>query len=116
MADEQQLIPDSPNTWDSGRYDWPASAQPSAPVQAQAAGPERSMVPAPIVRRAKAIWLYFIAVGALAVVSVLSVIGILILAGLQRTVPGELTTLAATALGGLVAMVAVTQVGSGDGQ
>jgi hypothetical protein len=73
-------------------------------------------VPAPVLQKKGAIWLFHVAVGALAIVSVISVIAIWALASHDRTVPGELTTLAATALGGLVAMVATQQSGGGNGQ
>jgi hypothetical protein len=108
-----EIIPDSPNAWDSGRYDFPEAAKPQPQPPALVPQPA-SAVPAPILKQNGAIWLYHIAVGALALVSVLSVVGILLLAYAGRVVPGELTTLAATALGGLVAMVATQQAGGGN--
>ena len=67
-------------------------------------------LPEPIIKRREAITLYFIAVGALALIAVLAVIGGLLLAWAGKQAPGEIWAFAGIAVGGLVALV------SGDKQ
>lgn len=72
--------------------------------------PEPAALPSEIVKRREAISLYFIAVGALAVIAVLAVLGGLLLAWAGKQAPGEIWAFAGIAVGGLVALV------SGDRQ
>jgi hypothetical protein len=69
-----------------------------------------AQVPVEILKDKRAISLYWLAVGSLAVVPVLAVAGLLLLAALGRVEAGQVITLiataASTALGGLVGMVA----------
>lgn len=64
-----------------------------------------SSVPAQILRRAGALGLYKVAVWALAVVVLLTVLGIIVLAIMGREAPAMLGSLGTTALVGLVAML-----------
>lgn len=77
-----------------------------------------STLPKEVLKDKRAISLYWIAIGALAVVPVLAVLGLLVLAGLGREVPNTIVTLvgsaASTALGGLVMMVATQGGGNGE--
>lgn len=66
---------------------------------------EPQSIPEPIVKRKEAINLYFIGVGALALVSVLTVLGGLLLAWADKPVPGELWAFAGVALGALSGMI-----------
>lgn len=79
--------------------------------------PAKSALPEPVLKDKRAISLYWIALGALAAVPVLTVMGLLLLAGIGRDVPETIVTLlgtaASTALGGLVGMVATNGSGSG---
>ena len=72
--------------------------------------PEPAALPSEIAKRRDAISLYFIAVGALAVIAVLAVLGGLLLAWAGKQAPGEIWAFAGIAVGGLVALV------SGDRQ
>lgn len=69
-------------------------------------------VPPKILEDKRAITLYWMAVGSLALVPVIAVVGLLLLAALGRVEAGQVITLiataASTALGGLVGMVAAT--------
>jgi hypothetical protein len=67
--------------------------------------PQKSFLPAEILRKAGALDLYKVAVWCLAAVSVLTVLLIGVLAIMSRDVPPELSALGTTALVGLVAMV-----------
>ena len=67
--------------------------------------PEPAALPSEIVKRREAISLYFIAVGALAVIAVLAVLGGLLLAWAGKQAPGEIWAFAGIAVGGLVALV-----------
>jgi hypothetical protein len=66
-------------------------------------------IPVEVLKRREASWLYLLAVGALALIGVLSVLGALILAWGGKTVPGEVWTVVGIAVGGLVAMVGQNQ-------
>ena len=66
---------------------------------------EPQSIPETILKQKTAINLYMIAVAALALIGVLSVVGALVLAWGGRTVPGEVWTVTGIAVGGLVAMV-----------
>lgn len=70
---------------------------------------EPQALPEEITKRREAINLYFIAVGALALVSVLLPIMGLLLSWTGAAVPGELWTFAGMALGALAGMVAQRQ-------
>jgi hypothetical protein len=74
-------------------------------------GPEKASMPAQILKRARAIDLYLVAVWALAIVAALATFGCLLLASLGREESNQLATLGSTALVGLVAMLR-----AGDGQ
>ena len=67
-------------------------------------------VPIQVLKDKRAITLYWMAVGSLALVPVIAVVGLLLLAALGRVEAGQIITLiataASTALGGLVGMVA----------
>lgn len=82
---------------------------------------ERAQAPLPeqVLKDKRAISLYWIAIGALAAVPVLAVVGLLLLAGFGREVPVAIITFigtaASTALGGLVGMVATQQGGANGG-
>ena len=67
-------------------------------------------IPDQILSQPQSINLYFVAVIALATIGVLAVVGGLLLAWADKTVPGEIWTFAGLAVGGLVALV-----GSGKG-
>lgn len=73
---------------------------------------DRAAAPLPdqVLKDKRAISLYWIAIGALAAVPVLAVLGLLLLAGFGREVDVAIITLigtaASTALGGLVSLVA----------
>lgn len=67
--------------------------------------PQPANLPPEIVQNPKSINLYTIAVVALAAISVLAVLGGLLLAWAEKTVPGEVWTFAGIAIGGLVALV-----------
>ncbi len=77
--------------------------------------PAAAPLPEEILKDKRAISLYWIAIGALAAVPVLSIVGLLLAVFMGREVPVAIITLigtaASTALGGLVSMVA-TQVDS----
>ncbi len=66
-------------------------------------------LPAEILKRKEALNLYLIAVGALAIIGVLSVLGGVILAFAGKAAPGEVWTLGSIAVGGLVALAAGTK-------
>lgn len=68
-------------------------------------------LPAEILKSKEAISLYQIAVMALAVIGVLSVLGGVVLAFAGRQAPGEVWTLGSIAVGGLVALAAGTTKG-----
>ena len=74
--------------------------------------PEPAALPSEIVKRREAISLYFIAVGALAVIAVLAVLGGLLLAWAGKQAPGEIWAFAGIAVGGLVALVSGDRQGS----
>lgn len=61
-------------------------------------------LPEPIIKRREAITLYFLAVGALALIAVLAVIGGLLLAWAGKQAPGEIWAFAGIAVGGLVTL------------
>lgn len=67
--------------------------------------PERAAMPAEIVKRPGAIELYRVAVLALAIIGGLGLLGVLVLAGLGRTVPDSAIVLASVAVGALAGMV-----------
>lgn len=77
--------------------------------------PAAATLPEEVLKDKRAISLYWIAIGALAAVPVLSILGLLLAVFIGREVPVAIITLigtaASTALGGLVSMVA-TQGGS----
>mgnify|MGYP000904666413 FL=1 len=62
-------------------------------------------IPQEVISRKNSTWLYMVAVGALAAISILSVLGAIVLAWGGKSVPGEVWTVTGLALGGLVAMV-----------
>ena len=62
-------------------------------------------IPQEVISRKNSTWLYMVAVGALAAISILSVLGAIALAWGGKSVPGEVWTVTGLALGGLVAMV-----------
>lgn len=62
-------------------------------------------IPQEVVKRKESTLLYMVAVGALAAISILSVLGAIVLAWGGKSVPGEVWTVTGLALGGLVAMV-----------
>ena len=62
-------------------------------------------LPAPIIKRREAIPLYILAVGALALIAVITVIGGMLLAWAGKQAPGEIWAFAGIAVGGLVALV-----------
>ncbi|MBK8772686.1 MAG: hypothetical protein IPM06_19975 [Rhizobiales bacterium] len=64
-----------------------------------------AQIPAEILKDKRGFSLYFVAVVALAAIGVLAVLGGLLLAWADRTVPGEIWTFAGLAVGGLVALV-----------
>lgn len=66
----------------------------------QAAG-----IPEPILKQRRALDLYLIAVGALAVMGVLSIVGAMLLAAFGRAVPGEVWTVVGLAVGALSVML-----------
>lgn len=66
-------------------------------------------IPQEVVKRKESTWLYLLAVGALALIGVLSVVGALVLAWGGKTVPGEVWTVVGIAVGGLVAMIGQNQ-------
>lgn len=66
-------------------------------------------IPVEVVKRKESTWLYLLAVGALALIGVLSVVGALVLAWGGKTVPGEVWTVVGIAVGGLVAMIGQNQ-------
>lgn len=58
-------------------------------------------IPEPILKQKAAINLYLIAVGALAAVVVLAIVGAMLLASFGKSVPGELWTVVGLAVGAL---------------
>ncbi len=74
------------------------------PNEVQAQG-----IPVEVLKRKEASWLYLLAVGALALIGVVSVLGALVLAWGGKTVPGEVWTVVGIAVGGLVAMIGQNQ-------
>lgn len=66
-------------------------------------------IPVEVLKRKEASWLYLLAVGALATIGVVAVIGALVLAWGGKTVPGEVWTVVGIAVGGLVAMIGQNQ-------
>lgn len=79
--------------------------------------PAAAQLPKEVLRDKRAISLYWIAVGALAIVPILSIGGLLLAVFLGREVPVAIITLigtaASTALGGLVGMVATQGANNG---
>lgn len=67
--------------------------------------PTKSFLPSEIVRKARAIDLYLVAVWALAIVAGLAAGGCILLALMGRQESSQLATLGSTALVGLVAML-----------
>lgn len=80
------------------------------PMTDQPVKPAADSLPPEILKRREAINLYFLAVGALALIAVLAVLGGLLLAWAGKQAPGEIWAFAGIAVGGLVALV------SGDRQ
>jgi hypothetical protein len=64
-----------------------------------------AQIPGEILADKRGFSLYFVAVIALAAIGVLAVLGGLLLAWADKTVPGEIWTFAGLAVGGLVALV-----------
>jgi hypothetical protein len=62
-------------------------------------------IPEPILKQRQAINLYLIAVGALAVMGVLSIVGAMLLAAFGKAVPGEVWTVVGLAVGALSVML-----------
>lgn len=71
-------------------------------------------LPRQILRRAEAITLYQVAVGALALLSVIGVLGVLVLAWAGREAPGGIWTILGLCVGGLVGLLAGEQAKTGD--
>lgn len=68
--------------------------------------PQPASLPEPILKDKRAITLYQIAVLALAAIGVITVLGAIVLAAFNRTMPDYVVALASVAVGGLVALVA----------
>jgi hypothetical protein len=66
---------------------------------------EPSAIPDVILKQKRAIDLYLIAVIALAIIGVLSIVGAMILAAWGKTVPGEVWTVVGIAVGALSVML-----------
>jgi len=66
---------------------------------------EPSAIPDVILKQKRAIDLYLIAVIALAIIGVLSIVGAMILAAWGKAVPGEVWTVVGIAAGALAAML-----------
>lgn len=66
---------------------------------------EPSAIPDVILKQKRAIDLYLIAVIALAIIGVLSIVGAMILAAFDKTVPGEVWTVVGIAVGALSVML-----------
>ncbi len=62
-------------------------------------------LPVEVLKRKESSWIYLLAVSALALIGVVSVVGALVLAWGGKTVPGEVWTVVGIAVGGLVALV-----------
>lgn len=81
--------------------------------------PAAATLPEEVLKDKRAISLYWIAIGALAAVPVLSILGLLLAVFIGREVPVAIITLigtaSSTALGGLVSMVATQGGGSNNG-
>jgi len=67
--------------------------------------PQAAQLPAEIVKDKRAINLYMIAVGALALMGLLAIVGAIILAFVGKTVPGEVWTVVGLAVGALAALL-----------
>lgn len=67
--------------------------------------PQAAGVPGEILKDKRAINLYMIAVGALALIVLLAIVGAIVLALFGRTMPGEVWTVAGLAAGGLASML-----------
>ena len=67
--------------------------------------PQAAGIPEQILGHKRAIDLYLIAVGALAIIGVLSIVGAMILAAWGKAVPGEVWTVVGIAVGALSVML-----------
>lgn len=67
--------------------------------------PQAAGIPEQILGHKRAIDLYLIAVGALALMGLLAIIGAIVLALFDRTVPGEVWTIVGLAVGALSVML-----------
>lgn len=68
-----------------------------------------AQLPVEIIKRREAITLYQVAVGALALLSVISVLGVFVLAWAGREAPGGIWTVVGLCVGGLVALLSGEQ-------
>lgn len=67
--------------------------------------PQAAGIPDEIVKQERAINLYLIAVGALAAIVLLAIVGAIVLAFFGQTMPGEVWTVVGIAAGALAAML-----------
>jgi len=67
--------------------------------------PQAANLPTEILQNKRAIDLYLIAVGALAVMALLSIVGAIILAFVGKAIPGEVWTVVGIAVGALSVML-----------
>jgi len=67
--------------------------------------PQAANLPDEILKHERAIDLYLIAVGALAVMALLSIVGAIVLAFVGKTIPGEVWTVVGIAVGALSVML-----------
>ena len=67
--------------------------------------PQAANLPAEILQSKRAIDLYMIAVGALAIMGLLAIVGAIILAFVGKTIPGEVWTVVGLAVGALAALL-----------
>lgn len=67
--------------------------------------PQAANLPEEILQNKRAINLYLIAVGALAAIVLLSIVGAIVLAFFSRSMPGEVWTVVGIAAGALAAML-----------
>ncbi len=107
---EAALIPDSPNGWDSGRYDWP---QPPAQTAAVAPLPPQG-VPQEVYSRKEALpLLYRPAIWLLGGIGAVCVLGMIGLPWYGQPVSDGLIAIASLAVGALANMVARESGGNG---
>jgi hypothetical protein len=82
-------------------------------VQTEQGIVQAAAIPPAITKRPEALELYRVAVYALSAIGAVGLLGVLVLAGLGRAVPGEAIVLASVAVGALAGMVGGEAVSRG---